>query len=103
MKPEELYFSIQNGDNEYHEHPGMNIITFCPIQYWNENKCLPDYALDNDMEGIIIPEGWFYYVCIEETCWCSEKSQEEIRAELITMGFTESLEMTKFLDGLWLQ
>lgn len=101
LKPSQLYFSLHTvaeyeGDETNDDNCIM--IVFCPIFYWNENKCVPYYFFADKMNDINFPEGYFHYSFSEETIWQSEKSQEEIRNDLNEMGFVENVEMKQFLD-----
>ncbi len=110
LKPSELQFSIHslkeidgedNNDFMPEVYGGLNIITFCPIEYWKESECLPDYYLSDLIGEELLPDGYNWYICVEETQWCSKKSKDEIRADLTKIGFVESKEMTEFLSNCW--
>jgi len=101
MLPSELYFCVHNGDNDYHEDPDWTIITFCPIKYWAEHECLPDYYFSDEIDDSLLPEGYNWYLYVEECQWATKKSREEIVSELTKLGFVYGIEMQKFLDGLY--
>lgn len=110
MKPSDLQFCIHNASVR-EEDPNLTLITWCPVEYWKKNECLPDYNFANDVAQALpnfvsedvenIPEGYSWYIFVEETQWVSYKTPEEIRAELTKLGFTESKEMEDFLTPLW--
>ena|ERR1019366_904310 len=101
MEPKELFYCLHNGSIR-DEDERLTIITFCPIQYWKEHACLPDYNFyDEITETVSIPNGFDISFFVEETQWCSIKSVEEIRSELNQLGFVENIEMENFLTGCW--
>jgi hypothetical protein len=101
MQPSELSFCIHSGDNAYHEDSEWNIITFCPVDYWAEHECLPDYAFSDQIDESFLPEGYAWYIFVEETQWASKKSKEEIVNDLTKIGFVENKEMEYFLTDCW--
>jgi hypothetical protein len=108
MKTSELNFcihSLAEKDGEEcddEDYKGLNIITFCPIEYWKEHECLPDYYFADVMEeNIPLPEGYKWYIFCSETQWCSKKSKEEISNELYSLGFVENKAMQDFLSDCW--
>lgn len=109
MKPSDLQFCLHNGSVR-EEDSKYTLITWCPVKYWNDNGYLPDYHFGNDLEDSLpknnsgyydLPEGYLWYIGVEEIQWVSEKSPNEIRAELTKLGFTESKDMEDFLTPLW--
>lgn len=108
MQPSEMIFCIhslaemeKNFEEDEKNYQGVNIITFCPIEYWKENGCLPDYFLNDEMDNIPLPTGYKWYICVEECQWASKKSKEEIRKDMLALGFIFNLEMEEFLSGCW--
>lgn len=107
MIPADLGFCIHtvgqtNGYKEVSsDFDDVNIITLCPVVYWQEHKCLPDYYFANEISDSIIPSQYSWCVFVEETQWICKKSKEEIKKELSSLGFTELLEMEQFLSECW--
>lgn len=90
----ELYFCVLPSET-YGEPAGFQIITLCPIAYWHEHKCMPDYNFIGNVEHLK-PEGygWMLSECCELD---TDKTREDVRAELTALGMTENLMMQKFL------
>jgi hypothetical protein len=89
--------------DETRNYIGVNIITFCPFAYWIEHECLPDYSFGDEVwdDKVPMPEGYQWYIWVEETQWASMRSKDKIREDMNALGFVENLEMEKFLSGLW--
>jgi hypothetical protein len=103
MQPSELNYSIHyTSDIDYEEY-GTNsvIITLCPITYWNEHKCLPDYYFSDQIAEELLPEGYEWLTCVEECQWISKKTKEDIRIDLNVLGFVERLDMEEFLTSCY--
>jgi hypothetical protein len=106
MLPSELYFCIIDGaicgeDDISDDGTILNVIVFCPIVYWETDKCLPDYYFSDQIDENLLPSNYSWLMCHEETMWCSKKSKEEIEKDLSDIGFTNNLEMQKFLIDCW--
>lgn len=108
MQPSELTFCVHslaemedNFEPEGKDYQGFNIITFCPAEYWKEHKCLPDYYFADQIDDNLLPEGYKWYLCVEECQWATKKSKEEIYKDMSELGFTKNLEMEAFLSGCW--
>jgi hypothetical protein len=96
LRAEELYFSIHRANLLNEGNDDWNVITFCPIEYWIENECLPDYFIG----GLIMidpPTGYTKERFTEEYMWSSKKSREEIVKDLTSLGFVYSKELEDFL------
>ena len=110
MKTSDFQFCLHNGSVR-EDDPKYTLITWCPVEYWQKKQCLPDYNFADDLAQALpnyvseevenIPEGYQWYICVEETQWASDKSPQQIRTELTQLGFTESKEMEDFLTPLW--
>lgn len=107
MQPTELTFCVhtieEREGEECNEEPykGLNVITFCPSLYWKKHECLPDYYFSDQIAEDLFPEGYQWYIFVEETQWVSKKSKEEIVQDLTILGFTENKEMENFLTNCW--
>jgi hypothetical protein len=100
MRPSNLYYCLHNGIL-FEEDASLTIITLAPINYWNENKALPDYIFLKHTK-CFLPKEYSFYVPVAETQWCvSNKSTEDIRNELDKLGLTYNKDMETFLSGLW--
>lgn len=103
MKPNELLYCIHDGEFMGEDEDTI-VITFCPVLYWNERKCLPDYPFccDDGVENCFdqyLPQGFSIILCREETMWSTPKTKCEARKELNQIGFIESLELEQFLTS----
>lgn len=101
MNSTELCFSVHTSserDGEDYDD-GYHVITFCPIEYWKKNECLPVGPVDVDES--IIPQDYEWYICVEETQMTSNKPREEIIKEMIDLGFTHNKELENFLTSCW--
>jgi hypothetical protein len=96
---------IEREEAEEEDYKDLNIITFCPIQYWKEHGRLPDFyfadGFSSFQDNNQLPEGYSRYTFVEECQWCSKKSIEEISKELTSIGFVENEEMKIFLSSLY--
>lgn len=108
MNPTELSFCIhsleemeRDQSDKHSDYLSLNIITFCPVAYWKEHECLPDYYFADDIDDSLLPEGYKWYLYVEECQWASKKSKEEILKDLIAIGFIYNLEMEQFLTGCY--
>jgi len=110
MAPRELIFCVhplttvdhgENFDVTEDAYKDLNIITFCPLVYWEDNRHLPDYYFADCIEDSLLPEGYSWYVFVEETQWASKKSKEEIVADLTKIGFAENKDLERFLINCW--
>jgi hypothetical protein len=99
MKPSDFYFCLHNGA-VIEEDDLLTVITFCPVKYWDDKDCLPDYSFDNEIEEYI-PTNYPIWGCSEETQWCSEDSEESIRQKPTQIGFVENFALQKFLSDCW--
>jgi len=109
MQPSEITYCIHSlAETEGEEcddevYKGLNMVTFCPLSYWKEYECLPDYSFSNEVwsDDLPMPDGYKWYIFVEETQWASKNSKEKIREDMNALGFTENLEMKDFLSGCW--
>lgn len=103
MQPNELCFCVHSlaerdgEDSDDEEYKNLNVITFCPISYWKEHRCLPDYSFDDEINDEHIPKEYSWYLFVEETMMASKKSKEEIVKDFTSLGFSENKELEKFL------
>lgn len=99
----EKYADYDEDERDYPGYNTLNVITFCPISYWAENKYLPDYDFGDELWGDdrILPVGYRWYIFVEEMQWVCEKPKEEITKELTDLGFVENIDMQKFLSECW--
>lgn len=83
----------------WEEWEGWNVITFCPVEYWKQSECLPDFYFNDKLEEAVkeIPEDFKWLVCKEECQWISTLPIDEIINRLTALGFSENKEMEKFL------
>ncbi len=107
LKPSDIYFSVAHfneyefGEPQSYDEDNRRYIAFCPIEYWDKHKCLPDYYFADKMKGIIFLEGYRYYPFSEETMCAVNKPKDEIIKELSALGFTHNKEMEQFLIECW--
>ena len=94
----EFYFSIYDG-TIYGELSKVKIIVFCPINYWIENKCLPDYYFSDQIDDKCRPSEYRWFVFCEECAWMVDKakSNHDIILDLTKLGFVYNLDLEKFL------
>lgn len=108
MKPEELSFSIhsleeieRDQSDKHSDYLNLNIITFCPVDYWKEHECLPDYYFADQIDDTLLPDGYKWYLFVEECQWATKKSKEEIQKDLIAIGFKHNLLLESFLSSCY--
>lgn len=95
-----LSYCIVKGDNSYHQDdPELNIIIFCPTEYWKKHRCLPDYNFSDQIDINALPRTFKWYVGTEETALCSKLSKDEIRRILSELGFVENVQIQEFLEN----
>lgn len=99
----EKYSDYNEEEANFEGYNTLNVITFCPVSYWAKDKCLPDYDFSDELwePEANLPEGYRWYLYVEETQWVSKKSKEEITKELTDLGFVENIPMQKFLSECW--
>jgi hypothetical protein len=99
MKASNMCYCMAKYDNDP-RNAHITFITFCPINYWNTKKCLPDFFFLDALDAFIIP-GYQPYNYSEDAIWISLKSKDEIRKDLNSIGFTENKEMEEFLNDCY--
>jgi hypothetical protein len=92
------YYCIHTG-KEIGEEAKYNFITFCPIHFWREFECLPDFFFADQIDNM--RPNQYRPVSQGECMWSTEKSFTDIRKELNLLGFTENLNMKQFLDDCY--
>lgn len=108
MNPNEIYFCVasleemeRDFSEEGSEYNGVNIITFCPVAYWKEHECLPDYYFSDQIDDSLLPTGYQWYIFVEECQWATKKFKEEILKDLTSAGFIHNLGMESFLSSCY--
>lgn len=100
MNSTKLCFSVytESERDDNHEHY-FSIITYCPIDYWNQHKHLPEERVDVDTS--VLTNSYSWYISNKMTQMCAMKSKEEIIKELTGLGFTHNTELETFLTSCW--
>lgn len=95
-KPEELLFFVDKGD----EDGGMfDVVALTPEKYWKEEKCMSDDIGGHNVPGDILEECGVCSVELQESIFeiLEGFTVEEVRKNLLSKGFKEDEEFSKFL------
>lgn len=108
MQPNEISFCVHalseielDQSDKHSDYDSLNIITFCPADYWKEHECLPDYYFADEIDDALLPAGYKWYLFVEECQWATKKSKEEIQKDLIKIGFVNNLLLENFLSSCY--
>lgn len=106
MKPSDYYFCLHDDIDIVDDVAGYPkykvLITFAPMLYWKEHKCLPDFYFADKVKQFQPEEQEYVEVIFTEECyWASTKLIDEVRKDLLSIGFVENKQMEKFLTGCW--
>jgi hypothetical protein len=94
FEAKDLSFSVHEG-SIWGEKDYWNVICFCPKEYWIACECVPDYFFMDNLPAL--PDGYEELLFHEEALWCSKKPIDEIKSELISLGYTHNPAMERFL------
>lgn len=91
----QLYFSVMKGEI-IGEDEDYFAIHLCPIEYWNENKCLPDGCF-GDLVEQIKPQEYLWLTFTSHCVWISKDQPSDICQKLSSLGFVYNRELEIFL------
>lgn len=100
LEVSDFYFCIN--DAKLWETKG-HVITFDPIWAWDSTKCLGGW-IESDMNTVWNLIQDFYKPLLGSSdiqFLCQDKSKDEIRSHLNSLGFIENIDMEKFLEDIY--
>lgn len=89
-KPSDFYFHVMEDIQEMSF--GATIIAIVPKLYFHKEKCMWDQSM---FLNHILPSDFNESM---ESIWDSDRSVDEIRSELLNLGFEENLEFSKLFQ-----